>query len=240
MPELFKGRTALVTGASGEIGWAIAAELAERGAAVGVVGRRRARLERLVRRLPEGEHCILDVDLTSDTEVRALARLFLRRFGRIDTLVHSNGFYASGPLDRARLADFDRLWSANVRSPFLLTQLLTPALKASRGQIVFVCSSVSLYTRPGLGQYAATQHALRALAETTRSELNGDGVRVLTVYPGRTATERMRRIFRAEGRPYAPERLLQPADLATVVAESLALPSTAEVTDLHIRPALKH
>jgi NAD(P)-dependent dehydrogenase (short-subunit alcohol dehydrogenase family) len=233
------GRTALVTGASGEIGWAIAAALAERGATIGVVGRRRARLERLVRRLPKGEHCVLEVDLTSDTEVRALARSVTRRFGHLDILVHSNGVYASAPLDRARLADFDRLWSANVRSPFLLTQLLIPTLKASRGQIVFVCSSVSLYTRPGVGQYAATQHALHALAETARAELNDDGVRVLAVYPGRTATERMRRIFKGEGRPYAPERLLQPADLATVVAESLVLPSTAEVTVIHVRSATK-
>ena len=236
----FEGRTALVTGAGGGIGGAIVTALAQRGASVGLVGRRRHRLERLARRLPEGSHSVFEVDLVSDTEVRSLVRSFLRRLGQIDVLVHSNGVYASGPLERARVSDFDRLWAANVRSPFLLTQLLIPALRASGGQIVFVNSSVGLTTKPGVGQYAATKHALHALAETLRSELNDDGIRVLTVYPGRTATELQRKIFTQENRPYERERLLQPEDIATIVAESIALPRTAEVTDIKVRPAIKH
>ena len=66
-------------------------------------------------------------------------------------------------------------------------------------------STVGLDTRAGVGQFASTQHALRALADTLRLELNDDGIRVLSVYPGRTATERQRRIFRDEARAYAPE-----------------------------------
>jgi NADP-dependent 3-hydroxy acid dehydrogenase YdfG len=80
---------------------------------------------------------------------------------------------------------------------------------------------------------------LRSLAETFRAELNSDGVRVLNVYPGRTATERQRRIYAEEGRPYRPERLLQPRDIAEIVVEALALPRTAEVTDIQIRSAKK-
>lgn len=240
MATTFESRVALVTGAGGGIGGAIAAALANRGATVGLVGRRRARLERVARRLPQGLHSVFDVDLTSDAEVRSLVSAFRRRLGRLDVLVHSNGVHTSAPLDKARVSDFDRLWAANVRSPFLLTQLLIPALRFSEGQIVFINSSVGLATRPGVGQYAATQHALRALAETVRSELNDDGIRVLTVYPGRTATERQRKIFAHENRPYQPERLLQPEDIATMVVESLALPRTAEVTDISVRPAIKH
>jgi NADP-dependent 3-hydroxy acid dehydrogenase YdfG len=234
------GQTALVTGAGGDIGGAIAEALAARGAAVGLVGRRAPALRRVARRTAGERDRIFVADLTSDTEVRATARKFLRQFGRIDVLVHSNGIHLAAPLETAKLADFDRLWGANVRAPFLLTQVLLPSLRTSSGQIVFVNSSIGLDTRPGVGQFSATQHALRALADTLRAETNSAGVRVLSVFPGRTATKRQERIFRQEGRQYKPDRLVQPADIAAVVAEALTVPRTAEVTDIRIRPMLKH
>jgi NADP-dependent 3-hydroxy acid dehydrogenase YdfG len=206
---------------------------------VGLVGRRRKRLEQLARRIGEGRATVVGVDLTVEGETASAIRVFLRRAGRLDVLVHSSGIHRGAPLARARAADFDRLWATNVRAPFLLTQQLLPALLATRGQIAFVNSTVGLETRPGVGQYAATQHAVRALAETFRSELNSDGVRVLTVYPGRTATRMQERIFREEGRPYTPATLLQPADVARILVEALALPRSAEVTDVRIRPLLK-
>jgi NAD(P)-dependent dehydrogenase (short-subunit alcohol dehydrogenase family) len=233
------GRTALVTGASGGIGGAIVAALASSGVAVGLVGRRSTPLRRVASRIDHARHFVYQADLSSDAQVRGLARSFLRRFGRLDVLVHSDGTHSSAPLTRARIRDFDRLWVTNVRSPFLLTQLLIPALRATAGQIVFVNSSMGLDTRAGIGQFAATKHALRALAETLRTELNPEGIRVLNIYPGRTATDRQRRIFREEGRPFEPERLLQPEDIAAIVLQSLGLARTAEVTDIRIRPMLK-
>ena len=104
---------------------------------------------------------------------------------------------------------------------------------------MFVNSSAAIGARPGIGQYSATQHARSALADTLRAEVNADGIRVLSVYPGRTATRMQERIFRAEQRRYEPERLLQPGDIAEVVVGSLALPRSAEVTALHIRPMEK-
>jgi len=64
-------------------------------------------------------------------------------------------------------------------------------------------------------------------------------VRVLSVYPGRTASAMQEEVHRIEGLPYRPERLLQPADVAASVVAALELPGTAEVTDLHIRPMHK-
>jgi NADP-dependent 3-hydroxy acid dehydrogenase YdfG len=230
------GGAALVTGAGGGIGGAIATALACRGVAVGLVGRRRARLLRVADGLGQRPHFVYEADLASDAAVRATVRSFLDRFGRLDVLVHSDGTHSSGPLEHAGVRDFDRLWSTNVRSPFLLTQLFLPALRASSGQIVFVNSSVGLQARAGVGQFSATQHALHALADTLRAELNHEGIRVLSVFPGRTATERQRKIFSDEGRPYMPEQLLQPEDIATLIVDALALPRTAEVTDIGIRP----
>ena len=100
-------------------------------------------------------------------------------------------------------------------------------------------SSTGLEPRPGVGLFSASQHALRAIADVLRDEVNADGIRVLNVYPGRTATRRQERIFREEGRDYEPERLLQPQDIASVVIEALAAPRTAEVTEIRIRPLLK-
>ena len=233
------GQTALVTGAGGDIGAAIAVSLAEAGAAVGLVGRRASALNRVASRLKPVEGATFVTDLTSDSALRATVRSFLRRFGQLDVLAHSNGIHLAAPLEHATTADFERLWRANVRSPFLLTQLLLPSLRASTGQIVFVNSSIGLDTRPGVGQFAATQHALRALAETLRAEVNPAGIRVLNVYPGRTATKRQERIFKQEGRQYRPDRLLQPVDIASVVVESLTRPRTTEVTDIRIRPMLR-
>ena len=93
--------------------------------------------------------------------------------------------------------------------------------------------------RAGVGQYAAMKHALRALADTLREEVNRDGVRVLSVFLGRTATPMQAAVHRVESRVYEPEPLLQPADVAAVVISALSLPRTAEVTDIHIRPLRK-
>jgi len=134
----------------------------------------------------------------------------------------------------------DLQYSTNVRAPYLLTQRLLPLLITSRGQIVFINSSVGLAAnRPNIGQYAATKHALKALAESLREEVNPKGVRVLSAYLGRTATPMQEALFRAEGNTYHPETLLQPEDVASMIVHALMLPSTAEVTDINIRPMRK-
>jgi NADP-dependent 3-hydroxy acid dehydrogenase YdfG len=97
----------------------------------------------------------------------------------------------------------------------------------------------SVGSAPEVGFYSASKHALKAFADTLRAEANPAGVRVLSVYPGRTATPMQESIFAAEGRSYDPSRLLQPEDVAEMVLAALCLPRTAEVTDLHIRPLQK-
>ena len=136
-------------------------------------------------------------------------------------------------------SDLDGLYRDNVRSVYVLTQSLIPLLKARRGQIAFVNSSIVGSAQPELGQYAATQQALRALADSLRQELNPEGVRVLSVYPGRTATPRQAGIHALEGKPYHPERLIQPEDVAFMLISALRVARTAEVTEIHLRPMMK-
>src|SRR5262249_55165495 len=149
----------------------------------------------------------------------------------LDILVQNAAIYLSGAIESAGVDDFDRLYRTNVRAPYVLTQALIPILKSRPGQVVFVNSSSGLGAKPLSAQYDASKHALRALAESLRGEVNKDGIRVLSIYLGQTATEMQARIHEAEGKPYRPDLLLQPEDVASVIVNALHLPHTAEVTD---------
>lgn len=235
------GKTAIVAGASSGIGRAIALELASHGAILGLIGRHHGRLNEVAeaaRQLTDRVYPF-SVDLASDHEVRRLVIAIETQLGQIDILIHSAGVMAQGRIEDAPLTELDAQYRANVRGPYLLTQALLGALRKQRGQIVFVNSTVSLTARPEVGQYAATQHARKALADSLRDEVNPDGVRVLSVYPGRTATPLQERIFAIEAREYRPELLLQPEDVASMIVHCLRLPETAEVTNLTIRPRIK-
>ena len=79
---------------------------------------------------------------------------------------------------------------------------------------------------------------MRALADSTREEVNSQGVRVTTIFLGRTATARQAAVFTMEQRAYTPERLIQPSDIASVVVGLVLLPRTSEVTEIRMRPRL--
>jgi len=154
-------------------------------------------------------------------------------------LVHSAGVISMGPVESAPVEELDRQYRINVRAPYVLTRALLPMLMPRRGQIVFVNSFAGLAAAPNLSQYAATKFALKALADSLRAEVNPAGVRVLTVYPGRTATPMQAAVHEMEGKPYRPESLAQPEDVAALVIGALCLPRTAEVTELFVRPMRK-
>jgi NADP-dependent 3-hydroxy acid dehydrogenase YdfG len=241
MMRAFTGQIAVVTGASSGVGKAIALGLAAQGTTLCLLGRRIEVLEAVaasVRTAPHQVFCY-QTDLTVDDDLRALAVRLRRDFGYIDLLIHSAGVISRGQLEGAPIEDFDWQYRTNVRAPYVLTQALLPLLKARRGQIVFINSSMGLSAKTNVGQYAATKHALKALADSLREEVNADGLRVLSVFLGRTATPMQAAVHEMEGRTYHPERLIQPEDVASVVINALSLPWTAEVTDISIRPLIK-
>jgi NADP-dependent 3-hydroxy acid dehydrogenase YdfG len=229
---------ALVTGAGSGIGRAIALALGAEGMRVHLVARNGAALEAVAAEIGPGAR-VQPADLRAESEVEALAAALLREAGGLDVLVHSAGSIAQGPVRDAKLGDLDEQYRANLRGPYLLTQLLLDALIARRGQIVFINSSVGLASRAGASQFAATQHALKAMADSLRAEVNPHGVRVLSVHPGRTATPRQERLYRAASEAYRPELLMQPSDVAAMVLAALRLPRSAEVTEIQMRPLAK-
>jgi NADP-dependent 3-hydroxy acid dehydrogenase YdfG len=237
----FGGQTSLVTGATSGIGKAIALSLAAEGATVGLVGRDAKRLEEVSAELRK--HAVRTesyrADLSNDADLRRLSADLKEDLGGLDVLVHSAGIFRMGAVQEARVEELDELYRVNVRAPYALTQALLPMLLSRRGQVVFVNSSAGVTARAEIAAYAATKHALKAIAESLRSEVNDRGVRVISVYPGRTATPQQEKIHEQEGKAYRSERLLQAEDVAKAVLNALAMPRTAEVTDIHIRPMNK-
>jgi NADP-dependent 3-hydroxy acid dehydrogenase YdfG len=235
------GRVAVVTGASSGVGRAIALALARQGAELCAVGRNSNALEETVaaaRRFSPAT--TFPLDLTVEENLQTLLRHLEEKAGKVDILVHSAGVIHQDLMERARIEDLDLQYATNVRAPYLVSQRLLPFLARARGQIVFINSSVGLAVkRPEVGQYAATKHALKAIADSLREEVNPKGIRVLTLYLGRTATPMQQALFQQDGREYNPGTLLQPEDVASVVVHALMLPSTAEVTDISIRPMTK-
>jgi NADP-dependent 3-hydroxy acid dehydrogenase YdfG len=235
--SLLDDSVALVTGASSGIGRAVGLALASSGASLALVGRRADALME-VAKLADGRVKTYTVDVVEDAALADLATRIEDDFGRLDVLVHGAGVVALGPLSSAPIEDLDSQYRVNVRAPYLLTQLFLPLLRVTRGQIVFVNSSAGAASaRAGVGQYSATKQALKAIADSVREEVNPDGIRVLSVFPGRTATPMQAFVHEFEERPYRPEKLMQPEDVAAAVVAALFLPRSAEVTEIDLRPA---
>lgn len=237
----FQDQVAIVTGASSGIGRAITLDLASHGARVCLVARGREALQSVADQVIAngGQSRVCCTDLTRDEDIHTLAGTVQRSFGRADILVLCGGTIAHGTLERATLAEFDMQYRSNLRGNYALVQAFLPLLRQQKGQIVFINSSAGMRASGGSGQHAAAQHALRAIADSLREEVNGDGIRVLSVYPGRTATPRTARLFEKEGRTYQPALLMQPDDVAAMVTSALSLPRTAEVTDISMRSMVK-
>ena len=237
----FKSEIAVVTGASSGIGKAIALGLAAHGATLCLVGRKVETLDAVAdaARVNAAQVITLQADLMRDEDIQGIAEYLQQKFGRVNILIHSAGIISIGRFDCTPVEDFDLQYKINVRAAYILTQTLLPLLRSRQGQIVFINTSLGLNAKANVGQYAATKHALRALADSLREEVNPDGLRVLSLFLGRTASPMQAALHEVEKKAYFPEKLMQPADVAMVVVNALSLPRTAEVTDISIRPLMK-
>lgn len=237
----FENKVAVITGGGSGIGRQIAIGLWRAGATVCLVGRSRSRLECAIPSLGDGADRVRihPVDIINDDELRGLAETLQAGHQRVDVLVHSAGSFAYGRWESLPAEELDLLYKTNLRAPILLTQALLPALTTSRGQIVFINSSVGLSSREKVGAYSAMKHGLRSFADSLREELNPLGIRVLSIFPGRTATPMQEFVFKMEGKEYSSERLLKPEEVADSILCAMKLRRSAEVTELHIRPIHK-
>jgi NADP-dependent 3-hydroxy acid dehydrogenase YdfG len=227
----------LVTGASSGIGAAVAARFAREGAALTLLGRHAQKLQAVAESLDaRADMATVALDLTRAESISESVGRIAERLSRLDALVHAAGVLMRGtPLDDSQ-ERFEEMMQVNVYAPMAVTRQLLPLLERAKGTIVFINSTGVQRPQRLTAQYIACKHALRSLADSLREELNARGIRVVTIFPGRTATPMQRSVHQMEGRPYQPENLLQPADIAELVACAVNLPARVELTDLFVRP----
>jgi NADP-dependent 3-hydroxy acid dehydrogenase YdfG len=225
--------THLLTGAGAGIGAAVARELSRRGDELVLVARNTERARDLAEEYA-GAHTVV-ADLADPAALAgALAAAGLP--DRLDSVVHAAGVVDLGPVGETGVEVWRRTVEVNLLAPAELTRFCLPALRAARGHVVFVNSGAGLRANPDWSAYAASKHGLRALADALRAEEQGAGVRVTSVYPGRTATAMQAKVHAQEGKEYDPSAWMTPESVATTILTALDLPRDAEVTDLTVRP----
>jgi short-subunit dehydrogenase len=224
-------RTHLLTGAGSGIGAVLAERLLERGDALVLLARSTERAHDLRGDLPDAT--VLVADLADPSAVEAVAGQLP---GALDSVVHAAGVVELGPLATLDTEAWQSQLAVNLLAPAVLTRLALPALRAARGTVVFVNSGAGLSASPQWSAYAATKFGLRALADSLRAEEREHGVRVTTVYPGRTATPMQQKVHAQEGKDYDAADWIDPGTVADAILHVLDLPADATVSDLTIRP----
>ncbi|KUJ64567.1 short-chain dehydrogenase [Streptomyces albus subsp. albus] len=226
-------RTHVITGAGSGIGAAVAERLAGRGDELWLLARNAGRAKELAQRFPGAKTLVGDL-AEPDRLSWALSHQALP--DRIDSLLHIAGVVELGEIGELTPKVWNQQLAANLVAPAELTRLLLPQLRVAQGHVVFVNSGAGLRANAQWGAYAASKHGLRALADALRWEESGNGVRVTSVYPGRTATPMQQKVHQQEGKAYDPERWITPEAVATTVLTALDLPRGSEITDLSVRP----
>jgi len=225
--------THLITGAGSGIGAVLARRLLDRGDHVVVLARDAGRARQIATELPGAS--VIVGDLAQPGRLSwALSKQHLP--DRIDSLVHVAGVVDLGDVADLAPSLWEQQLAANLVAPAELTRLLLPVLRVSQGQVVFVNSGAGLRANAGWSAYAASKHGLRALADALRAEEAQHGVRVTSVYPGRTATPMQERVHQQEGQEYDADRFITPEAVVTTILTALDLPRDAVITDVTVRP----
>jgi NADP-dependent 3-hydroxy acid dehydrogenase YdfG len=218
--------TALITGASGGIGAAIAQALAPTHTLL-LAGRPSPRLDAVADRFGA---TTWPLDLTDADEIESAAEVL----AELDVLVHNAGVAYPGRVAESTPEQWRATFEVNVTGAVALTLALLPALRAARGQVVFINSGSGINPSPGLAAYSASKFALRAFADSLRAD--EPLLRVTSIHPGRVDTEMQRDLVAYEGADYDPARFLTPETVAGVVAQVVATPPDAHTHEVIIRP----
>lgn len=224
--------THLLTGATSGIGAALAAALHRRGDDLVLIARDEATAAVLAERFSGATVHVADLE-RPEAMAAALAG---RMPAQLDSLLHVAGVVELGPVARLTAAQWQRTLAVNLAAPAELTRVALPALRRGRGRVVFVNSGAGLAASPEWSAYAASKFGLRALADALRAEERANGVRVTSVFPGRTATPMQERVHEQEGADYDADAWIRPESVVTAILTALDLPRDADLTDVRVRP----
>lgn len=179
------GMTALVTGASGGIGSAIAKALAERGATIALSGTRKLTLMDLIPELKGEGHIVVPCNLSDAEEVNALVPSVIEKLGKLDILVNNAGITRDGLVMRMSDEDWSDVLNVNLESAFRLARAAArPMMKARHGRIISITSVVGATGNPGQVNYVASKAGLVGMSKALAQELASRGITVNCVSPG--------------------------------------------------------
>jgi short-subunit dehydrogenase len=225
--------THVVTGAGSGIGAAVARALTHRGNDLVLLARSEERAQHLTEDFRGARVIVADLAEPSML-AEALAGQLID--AGIDSLIHSAGVFEFGAVSDLTTEVWRRALDVNLLGPAELTRLCLPALRSVRGHVVFINSGATWNAGSHKSAYAASKFGLRALADSLRGEEREFGLRVTSVYPGRTATPMQATVHAHEGRQYVPSDWMSADSVAEAVMFALDLPSDAEIVDLTVRP----
>jgi NADP-dependent 3-hydroxy acid dehydrogenase YdfG len=250
MTSKLTGTVALVTGASSGIGEATARRLAEDGASVVLVARRRERLEALVTAIEQkgGSALAVQADITDRTQAETAVQQGIERFGRLDILVNNAGLMLLGPVVGADPDEWDSMIAINTQGLLYTTHAALPhLLKAAEdgprqvADIVNISSIAGRVAGKGFGVYNLTKFGVNGFTESLRQEVTERHVRVGVLEPGAVATE-----LTSHNKPeirgeiidpyFENSEVLAPDDIADGITYMVTRPRHASIGELWIMP----
>jgi NADP-dependent 3-hydroxy acid dehydrogenase YdfG len=248
MTHRLDGTVTLVTGASSGIGEATALALAEEGAAVALVARRRDRLEALAERIGTSTTTlVIEADITERTQAERAVATTVAELGRLDTLVNNAGVMLLGPILGAPVEEWERMVHLNLLGLLYCTHASLPHLLAaadsdprSVADVVNVSSTAGRVARLNSGVYNATKHGVGAFSESLRQEVTTRHVRVTLIEPGATATElafqNRPEILEGMAQTFGGIEIMQAEDIAAAILYAVTQPRRVAVNEILVRP----
>jgi len=228
-------RVIMISGANRGIGRAVAEVLYGEGYRLSLGTRKVQELNRELAHWDAARVLVHPFDATDPTAPNSWVATTVARFGRLDGLVNNAGIARHAGLEDEDETALDELWTVNVKGPLRLTRAALPHLRRSgSGRIVNVSSLSGKRVKNDNVGYAMSKFALLALTHATRRAGWDDGIRCTALCPSFVATDLTREITKV-----SREEMIQPADLARLVATVMALPNTATVAELLVNCRLE-
>jgi short-subunit dehydrogenase len=223
----------LLTGASSGVGRALAVALAKQGHKLSLCGRNPAKLAQSLALLPDDSAVFSAAfSVTEPNSVELFCQQAQEQLGAVDVLINCAGGNSSrNAALNPDWAAIEQMMQLNFYAPVHFMQQLVPAMQQrGSGTVLNVLSTVCLFSNPGIAAYSASKAALDSYSKVLRKELQGSGVKLLSVYPGGVDTE-----FRSSSRP----DYLSADDVAQAIVLMLSSGAKAHVHELVIRPEIE-
>lgn len=236
-------KVVVITGASSGNGEATARYLSSRGATVVLGARRVDRIKALADELSRkgGKALAIQTDVTEVNQVKRLVDEAVKTFGRIDVMINNAGLMPHSPLERLKIADWDRTIDVNLKGVLYGIAAALPYMTQQKsGHFINVSSVAGHKVRPGSAVYAATKTAVLVISEGLRQEVKPYNIRTTVISPGALATELPNSITEpdvAENvRKFVQEVALPSESFARAVAFAMSQPEDMDVNEILFRP----